>query len=362
MTFQPWTMPWPVWSSSAIFFGVSRVRALVVGLGSIGRRHVRNLKQLEPEAEIIVWRRPHSGNDLGDTAPLVDGVVTSREEALTLGADVALITNPAPFHVPCAIDLARSGTHIFVEKPLSHTLEGVDALLDDCRARALVLMVGYNFRFYKPLQLARQALADGRIGPLVSIRAEVGQYLADWRPGTDYREGVSARKDLGGGVLLELSHELDYVGWLGGEVESVYAQTGRLSDLDIDVEDTAEVVLRFACGAIGSVHLDMVQRPTTRCCRIVGTQGTLTWDGMSHQVRLYSPTTDSWRDIHPAGDMDRNEMYLEELRHFLECVRHQRQPVVTGQDGRRVLEISIGAKRSSGEMRAVALSPVQPER
>jgi len=201
----------------------------------------------------------------------------------------------------------------------------------------------------------RQALIEGRIGRPIAVRAKAGQYLPKWRPGSDYRQSVSARHELGGGVVLELSHELDYVRWLVGEIKAVSAQVGHLSDLEIDVEDTAEIILQFSNGTIGSIHLDMVDRATTRTCRIIGTGGTLTWDGACHLVRLFSAVTNTWLDLHPVETIDRNEMYIAELRHFLDCVRGNDIPIVSGDDGRRVLEIALAVKQSSQEQRVVEL-------
>jgi len=331
------------------------VRALIVGLGSIGRRHLANLRLIEPTAHITIWHQRSKRRDVAEAPSPADCVVYRLKDALDTKPDAALITNPASLHVETGLALARQGIHLFIEKPLSNTLDGVDELLGLCRQRGLVLMVGYNFRFYRPLQVMRQALIEGRIGRLIALRAEVGQYLPGWRPGSDYRHGVSARSDLGGGAVLELSHELDYVRWLVGEVKTVSAQVGHLSDLEIDVEDTAEIILQFRSGAIGNVHLDMVDRATTRTCRIIGTEGTLTWDMVRDHVRLFSAATNTWSDLHAAKTIERNEMYIAELRHFLDCVRGKDTPIVSGDDGRRVLEIALAAKQSSQEQRVVEL-------
>ena len=331
------------------------MRVLIVGLGSIGRRHLTNLRRIEPAAHITVWHQHSKPQDGTEAASPADCVVYSLEDALDTKPEVALITNPASLHIKTGLALAQQGIHLFIEKPLSNTLDGVDELLDLCQQRGLVLMVGYNFRFYRPLQVMRQAIIEGRIGRIMALRAEVGHFLPEWRPGRDYREAVSAKRVLGGGAVLELSHELDYVRWLVGEVKAASAQVGHLSDLVIDVEDTAEIILQFCNGAIGSVHLDMIQRPATRTCRIIGTEGTLTWDGISHRVRLFSAATNRWSDLHPAKTIDRNEMYIAELRHFLDCVRGKDVPLVSGEDGRRVLEIALAAKQSSQEQRVVEL-------
>jgi predicted dehydrogenase len=282
-------------------------------------------------------------------------VVYQMEDALEAKPEVALITGPASMHIETALALARQGIYLFIEKPLSNTLERVDELIELCRRRSLVLMVGYNFRFYRPLQVMRQALMEGWIGRPLMLRAEAGQFLPEWRPGSDYRQSVSARSDLGGGVILELSHELDYARWLLGEVKAVSAYIGHLSNLDIDVEDTAEIILQFDNGAMGSVHLDMVQRPAVRSCRVIGTEGTLVWEADCHQVKMFLATTHVWSDLHAATVIDRNEMYIAELRHFFDCVRNRTAPIVGADDGKRVLDIALAAKQSADERRVIEL-------
>ncbi len=324
------------------------MRVLVVGLGSIGRRHLANLVLIEPSATPIVWRL--RALDKEDPTPYQ--VVRTLSDALALKPDAALVTCPASLHVEIATALAQHGIPLFVEKPLSHSLTGVEHLLDLCRGKGVLLMVGYNLRFYPPLQTLRRAVMEGGIGRLLSLRAEVGQYLPDWRPGIDYRGSVSARAELGGGAVLELSHEIDYVRWIAGDVRQVTACVAKLSDLDLDVEDTAEIVCTFESGAIGSLHLDMVQRPPTRNCRVVGTEGVLVWDHMTHEVQLVRG--DGTREsIHPPADVPVNLSYLDELRHFLHAVRTGSAPLVSGDDGLRTLVIAEAAKQSSRERRAV---------
>ena len=331
------------------------MRALIVGLGNVGRRHLANLRRLEPKAHVTAWRRQSGagGRDTGDAG--ADEVVYSIEDALRSKPDCAVIANPSSQHVATASALAREGIPLLIEKPLSDGLPGIDELLAACESRGIALMVGYNFRHYRPLQSAKRALDEGRIGRLMSLRVEVGQYLPDWAPGLDYRKSSSASRALGGGALLELSHELDTSRWLLGEVTQVSAQLARLSDLDIDVEDTAEITLVFQSGAIGSVHLDMTRRPMARSCRVIGTEGTLTWDWQDHRTRLYSPKEGRWEDVAPAAQQERNEMYLSEMGHFLACVRGERKPFADGRDAKRVLEIVLAAKRSAAEQRTIRI-------
>ena len=331
------------------------MKTLLVGLGSIGRRHLANLRTLDPTGLITVchqYTRPH---EAGEGPKAADRVVYSLEDGLNPLPDMALITGPSPLHISTAEALAQKGVHLFIEKPLSHRLDGVKKFLDLCRERRVVVQVGYNFRFYEPFVALRRALNEGKIGRVLNITAEVGQYLPDWRPGTDYRRNVTARSDLGGGVLLELSHEIDYVRWLVGEVAAVSAQVARVSDLEIDVEDTAEVTLKFENGALGHIHLDFIQRGYARSCRIIGSEGTIRWDSQDNRVRLFSAASKTWSDIFPSSPLDRNVMYVEELKHFLKCVAEDRAPAVGGEEGLRVMEIVMAARKSSEAGQVVSL-------
>ena len=331
------------------------MRALIVGLGSIGRRHLHNLRALAPDAEITVWRQ-HAQPDHGPSAfPEANRIVFSLEEALDSRPDVGIITNPTSEHVPTGLQLARAGIPLFVEKPLSNELPGAEALVELCGTRNLTLMVGYNLRFHPPLLALRRAVQEARVGRVLGVLAEVGRYLPDWRPGTDYSQGASSRADLGGGVILELSHELDYLRWMFGEVETVVANAAKVSDLNIDVEDVADILLRFAGGVLGNIHLDMLQRAPTRACKVIGSAGTLFWDGMTHHVRQFSADTGTWEHVFQSAELDWNEMYLSEMRHFLDCVNSGEAPLVSGEEGLSALKLALASHASARLGRAVAL-------
>jgi predicted dehydrogenase len=332
-----------------------KVRILLVGLGSIGRRHLANLSSLIPGADIAILRRKASVDEPTVAAvPLGCRVVYDLYDAIRWRPTAALICSPTVFHLAQALQLAEHGVHLFIEKPLSHSLEGVDRLLRLTETGTVVL-VGYNLRFLPALQALQREVSTGRIGKLLSIRAEVGQYLPDWRPTQDYRNGVSAQKKLGGGVLLELSHELDLACWLGGEIRSVSAQVERLSNLDIDVADTAEIVLRFTSGAMGSIHLDMIQRHPTRCCKLIGSEGTLIWDAAEDNLQWFDASKRQWSAVWQKPAPDRNTMYRSELQHFFDCIEGRAFPAVDGRQGKRVLELAMAAMESSASGKVIAV-------
>lgn len=324
---------------------------LIVGLGSIGRRHLSLLPEVAPEATVTVVRRPGGELDAG----VADGVRLSHDlEAAAAAVDAAIVANPAPFHVETALALARQDVHLLVEKPLSVDAGDIDTLIGICRDRELVLQVGYSLRFDAGLQVLKQALDEGHIGNILSIQAEVGQYLPDWRPGSDFRTGLSARADLGGGVLLELSHEIDLLRWLVGEIAAVSALTGTVGGFGIDVEDQADLMVSFANGAKGLLHLDMVQRHPVRSCRITGSDGSLAWDGMAGTVKVSRQGAD-WDVLHAAQEADRNDMYRQQLLHFLDCIAGKDSPRVSGEDGLKAVETVVAARRSAAEERTVHL-------
>lgn len=323
------------------------MKALVVGLGSIGKRHLGILREMMPHADITVWRQHARPSDEIPIQTEADRVVFSLDDALAFHPEIAIIANPAAFHIETGLQLARAGISLLVEKPFSNSLDGVDELIQLCASRGLTLMIGYNLRFHPSMQYLKKLIMDGVIGEILSVIIEVGQYLPDWRPAADYSKGVSARSQLGGGALLELSHELDYICWLKGEVQSVSAQVGKLSNLDMDVEDTADIHLRFADGSFGSIHMDMLQRSPSRTCKLIGTDGTLIWDGISNSTRLFLASVQTWQDMFPAQTLDRNTMYRLELDHFLECVRIGAKPLISGEDGLQVLKIVLAAKESA---------------
>ena len=323
------------------------MRVLLVSFGSIARRHLANLRRLEPDADVLIVRRTI---DPG----LHERQVSSFDEALAWRPEAALICSPATEHLRFATSLIEQHVPLFVEKPLAAGLDGGAALVARASALGVPFMVGYCLRFSMPLRTARESLQAGDIGRLLHLRAEVGQYLPDWRPASDYRSGVTAQSALGGGALLELSHEIDYARWFGGEVATVSGQLSRIGGLDIDVEDTADLSLRFREGATGIIHLDLLARPAYRHCRVIATDGTIEVDLIEGRVRAFRADVGVWRDLLDPP-VDRDAMYRDELKEFLGCVRRGTSLSITGEDGLRVLEIVEAARRSDREARVIEL-------
>ncbi len=324
-------------------------KILIVGLGSIGSRYVRILHELYPDVDIAVLRHQTSTDGKAESLG-VRHCFATIDDAIGFAPDVALITNPSPMHMDAALPLAQSGIHLLVEKPISDKIDGVTQLIAACEERGVRLMTGYNLRFLTSLIAFRELLKQGKVGRIMSVRAEVGQYLPDWRPDLDYRNTVSAKKQLGGGVLLELSHEIDYLLWLFGSLEWVKASLLRQSSLEIDVEDTVHLQLGFKHDDSGRqlvavLNMDFVRKDTTRQCVAIGESGTLRWDGVTGKVELMSSGTNYWEEL-MSDQAERDFTYREELKHFIASVENGVEPCITGEDGRAVL-LAVEAARVS---------------
>ena len=329
------------------------MKFLVIGCGSIGKRHIRNLKALSiGEITANDVRR-----DRCEEVEEAYGIKTylDLEEALEQKPDAVLIATPTNLHLPQALAASKRGCHLFIEKPLSHSLDGIDELLEIITQKKLVSLVGCNMRFHPCVSLMKELLDSGSIGKVVSARLQAGFYLPDWHPYEDYRKSYSANKSLGGGVILDGIHEIDYIGWFLGEVRRVFCFADRFTDLEIDTEDMAEILLEFEIGTIAEVHLDYIQRTRGRSCQLIGDKGTMIWNQDERSVKLYSAEIKHWQ-VYPEGyNADINEGYIKEMLHFLRCIEEREQPINSIREAKRVLEIALAAKESAQTGKIISL-------
>jgi predicted dehydrogenase len=325
------------------------MKFLIAGLGSIGRRHLRNLLALG-EQDIVLYRTHQS--TMPDDELKGFPVETDLQAALDHHPQAVVIANPTALHMEVAIPAAEAGCHLLLEKPVAESLVRLEELAVALERGGGHVLVGFQFRFHPGLQRVVQLLAEGAIGRPLSVHAHLGEYLPGWHPWEDYRLSYSAREELGGGVILTQCHPFDYLRWIFGEVNALWAFTGRLSDLELNVEDTAEIGLRFASGVLGNLHLDYNQRPPSHSLEVIGTLGRLCWDNSDGSVAVYRADSgehsdgDRWR-IFPAPDgFERNTMFLDEMRHFIAVVHGEVAPRCTLKDGVKALSLALAARAS----------------
>ena len=323
---------------------------LIAGLGSIGQRHLRNLVSLGIR-DITLFRTGHA--TLSDANSNQFPVERDLKRALAQNPTAVIVSNPTSLHMNVALPAAETGCHLLLEKPISHSMENVDKLRQRVQKNNVKVLVGFQFRFHPSFRKIKQWLDDGRIDKVISAHVHWGEHLPAWHPWEDYRKGYSARQDMGGGVVLTLCHPFDYLRWLIGEVQSVSAAMDKLSDLEIDTEDTAIVTLRFVSGAVGSVYLDYIQRPPQHDLIIVGQKGTITWNNTDSRASLHPADAKEAEVFCPPEGFDRNTMFLEEIVHFIDSIKNDQQPDCTLEDGIRALQIALAVKQTAAERRII---------
>jgi len=330
---------------------------LIVGYGSIGKRHAKLARGLFPHAKIVVLRHK-TCEELKNQ--YIDHCVTNLEDAIKFKPQIAIIANPTSHHINVSYPLAQLGIHLLIEKPISNSSKDVIKLINTCKSKKSILMVGYNLRYMESLTKFREILKKKTIGKILSVRSEVGSYLPTWRTGTDYKKSVSARKELGGGVLLELSHEIDYLIWLFGNVKWVNSKICRQSDLKIDTEDTAYITLGFSGinkknDIIANLNMDFTRHDTTRFCKVIGQLGTLYWNALDGSVKLFEKGADKWKTIYKKKN-HRDTTYISEWKHFIDCIENNKKPLVDGKDGLEVIKIIEAIQKSSNTSSLVSLT------
>jgi predicted dehydrogenase len=314
----------------------------IVGFGSAGARALQVLRELRPEAEFLVVSR-HAATGEGFTA------TSSLDDVAAFGPDAVIVAGPATTRADVLRQIGTLGVPVFIEKPLAHMLGDAVAVLDLLGPAVEKSQVGYNLRFSESLIAFRDLVREGRCGRVLRFYAETAQYLPDWRPEKDYRKTVSARADLGGGVLLELSHELDYLRWIFGEWDWVSAWTGRTSSLEIDVEDTALLTIGIESDQaltqiVGQLSLDFVRGDKTRTVTAICESGTLRWDGIAGTVEAYESSESRWKTA--VTDSGSQSTYGAQWDSFLSVVEKGSVPLVAMSDGVAVLRAVEAIRRS----------------
>ncbi len=331
------------------------MKALVLGCGSIGYRHISHLLQLgikaveaaDPDEDAC--SRVRTGFGIWATC--------DPDEALQREPDVVLVCTPAQLHLELALRSLETGAHVFIEKPISTTLEGLEELLRVADSSKQIVQVGYNLRYHPAMKTIKRMLDDGMVGDVLTAHVEFGLYLAKWWPGRDYRGSYMADADLGGGLLLDASHEIDAVLWYLGPARDVAAFGGKLSRLEIGGVDSIKVIMNMESEAIASLHIDCLKPTYTRVHELVGEGSRIVWDCPEGRAdtslgRLiwFDRESDTYKPVKLNGNPE--ETYLAELADLLQSVETGQPPLVGVREGVEVLKVTKAIQQSikSGEV------------
>jgi predicted dehydrogenase len=312
-------------------------KIIIIGAGSIGRRHATNLAALGTDVSVFDVNETLLKTICAENnwAPVYDLDIALDQNRF----DAAIICTPNHLHITYAKKAVDAGLHIFVEKPLSHTIMGVENLIAAQKRKGLIGMAGFNLRFEPGLQYIKQRLDPSRVA---FAHVEFGSYLPAWRPRMDYTKGYSANKSMGGGIILDDVHEIDYACWLFGYPDFVLSTFGTYGNLDIDVEDVAEMHLHFP-DKIVTIHSDYLQRRYTRSCKICFRDGYSTEWVFGDHVTEYTETGENiylYRDSFSA-----NDMYVEEICQFISCIEKRTPPESSLENAAKIFRLALAAKK-----------------
>ena len=329
------------------------MKALVVGGGSIGSRHLRNLKKLGVDELGLV--EPEASRREAVAAELAVVGFAQLRDGLAWSPKFVVVATPTHLHAAQTLEIVRGGFPAFVEKPLSHTAEHVSEIAELVQTKRLTSLVGCNMRFHPGPAKVKQLIDEGRLGKILFARIHAGSYLPEWRPHSDYRTNYTARVETGGGCILDYIHEIDLARWYLGDVKSVFCSAGHLSSLEIETEDVALLVFRHASGAMSEIHLDYVQRTYERGCQIVGEQGSIFWDFNVRTVRWYDACKKEWSVYNQPAAWEINQMYVDEMKHFLDCLAEGRATTLPIPEAAAVMQIVFAAKASAEQEKMITV-------
>jgi predicted dehydrogenase len=338
------------------------MRILIAGLGAIGQRHARNLRALYgDDLELLAFRRrrlPHvvtesleRDDSRNVEAELGVTVFEDLEEALAARPEGVFVCTPSSQHLEVAQRAAAAGCHLFIEKPVSHTLDGIERLRERVVSKGLVAVVGCQWRYHPCVRWLRDLLQAGTLGRLVRAEIDYGEYLPDWHPYEDYRTSFAARADLGGGVVLTQIHDYDLAWWLFGPARTVLASGGHLSALEIDVEDTVDARLEGGTVPV-RVRQSFASRPPRRTITVAGEHGSVTVDLVAARITTNSRVASAVA----FPNYQRNDMFVDEARNFQACLAGREKPAVPLEDGIAVLRLALAVKDAMRTGRTVEIA------
>ena len=319
------------------------MKILIIGYGSIGKRHFDNLVHLGYSDIVICTKNPQAKKLVKKGIKIID----SLNLAINENPDVSIICNETSLHISTAIKLAKNNSHLFIEKPLSNSLKNLNDLLKIVKKKKLLSMIGCNMRFHDGIKKIKTLLEKNEIGRVYSIRVENGSFMPDWHPWEDYQISYASRKKLGGGVVLTQIHEIDYLYWFFGKVSEVFSYSEKISDLKLDVEDYSGSLIKFKNNIIGEIHLDYFQKPSTRTCKILGAKGQIIWDWENNHLEIFKNNKKKLLTLHTDKNFNRNDMYVKELDYFLKCIKKKRTPMNSISQALEVQKIALGIKCSA---------------
>ena len=307
-------------------------KILIIGFGAIAQRHYANIKKLIPNSEIVVLRKSKKKINKIKT-------LNNLKDAINFKPEITLICSPAPTHLKYAKIFGNLNSNIFIEKPVSINLKEIRSFLKHVKQKKITILTGYNLRFNNALNFFKSCINKRVLGNILSVHSEVGQYLPSWRK-KNYKVAVSSKKKLGGGVINELSHDVDILFYLFREIKFYYGLNYKISDLKIDTEDTAHSILSSNFNGKKFyifLHMDFYRHDVRRKCTIIGSKATIEWDGVKNKVFLSKKNLD--KIITKNLKKNTNDSYFNEMKYFIDSIKKNKRLIKEFEQNYKLIKI-----------------------
>jgi len=325
------------------------LKFLIIGAGSIGQRHISNLSKIISKNSIYLY----------DVNTNQKNSISKKFKILPLNKlifsdfDCIFICTPPSTHTKLAIDGLKQGCNVFIEKPLSANNKEILSLKNLAKKKNLSVFIGYNFRFNSNINYIKKIVEKKQLGKILSVSAYYGQYLPDWRPSQNYQKNYSALKKLGGGIIHDSSHEIDYLVWLLGNPKEIQSNYVKTTILKTDVEALANILLKLKNNILGTIHLDFVRREYKRSLEILCEKGIIYWSLKDGKIEIFNIKNNKWKVVHKSKSV--NEMYLNEMKHVVECIKMKRTSKIisleNGINSQKLSDIIIKAGKSEHKIK-----------
>jgi predicted dehydrogenase len=323
---------------------VTDPHVLIVGSGSVGKRHARNLASLGCRISCVDPREERR-KELAAETPVI-GSYPTIEDALSIGGlDGVVVGSPTAFHPAQTISALEAGLPVLLEKPVAKTAAEAHAMREAERRTGVPVLLGYTWRWWPPLARVRALLGDSAVGTLRHVQFHMSAHLADWHPWEPYQDFFMASAAQGGGALLDESHWIDLMIWLFGMPAELSGRVEKISDLNIETDDNVDALAVYPDGLRVSLHLDLYGRPHEKYIRFIGEGGTLLWSADPNRLAIGRQSAHVWEA--ESFTFERNEMFMAVAREYLDVVTRRVPPSCTLADGIKVMELIEAIRESS---------------